>query len=104
MQTELARPALAAAAADLPKADRHARAGISQAELAATEAADLATRTAIQVHGAMGYSWEVDVHFFLKRALALTAWWGGPALHRDRVAARVMTQPLGPDFTFARES
>lgn len=104
VKIEFARPVLYAAAADLPHGDLHARARISQAKLTATEAADLATRTAIQVHGAMGYSWEVDVHFFLKRAIALTAWWGDPACHRDRVAARVMTQPLGPDQTFARES
>ncbi len=104
VKIEFARPVLYAAAADLPNGDLHSRARISQAKLAATEAADLATRTAIQVHGAMGYSWEVDVHFFLKRAVALASWWGDAALHRDRVAARVMTQPLGPEFTFARES
>jgi alkylation response protein AidB-like acyl-CoA dehydrogenase len=104
VRIEFARPVLYAAAADLPNGDLHSRARISQAKLAAAEAADLAARTAIQVHGAMGYSWEVDVHFFLKRTIALTSWWGDAALHRDRVAARVMTQPLGPDFTFARET
>jgi hypothetical protein len=52
----------------------------------------------------MGYSWEVDVHFFLKRALALASWWGDARFHRERVAARVFDQPLGPDFTFASEA
>jgi alkylation response protein AidB-like acyl-CoA dehydrogenase len=104
VKIEFARPVLYAAAASLPNGGLHARARISHAKLAATEAADLAARTAIQVHGAMGYSWEVDVHFFLKRAIALTAWWGDCALHRNRVAARVLTAPLGPDVTFAREA
>ena len=49
----------------------------------------------------MGYSWEVDVHFFLKRGIALTSWWGGTAFHRERVAARVFARPLGPEHTFA---
>jgi alkylation response protein AidB-like acyl-CoA dehydrogenase len=103
VKIEFARPVLYAAAAMLPQADAFSRARISHARLAATEAADLAARTAIQVHGAMGYSWEVDVHFFLKRSIALSTWWGTPALHRRRVADRVLAGPLGPDRTFATE-
>jgi alkylation response protein AidB-like acyl-CoA dehydrogenase len=104
VKIEFCRPVLHAAAAMLANADLHSRGRISQAKLAAAEAADLAARTAIQVHGAMGYSWEVDVHFFLKRAIALTNWWGGPVFHRARVAARVFGAPLGPEHTFAREA
>ena len=52
----------------------------------------------------MGYSWEVDVHLFLKRTLALTQTWGTPSFHRARVAHRMFTRPLGPDQTFARET
>lgn len=103
VRIEFARPVVHAGAAMLAQGDRCARARISHAKLAAAEAADLAARTAIQVHGAMGYSWEVDVHFFLKRALALTGWWGSPALHRARVADRVLNGRLGPDQTFAKE-
>ena len=51
----------------------------------------------------MGYSWEVDVHLFVKRALALTYAWGGPTFHRARVARRVFGHKTGPDQTFARE-
>lgn len=103
VKIEFARPVIWAAAEAAPRGDLMSRARISQAKLAATEAADLAARSAIQVHGAMGYSWEVDVHFFLKRALALTAWWGDPTFHRARVAARVFDGHLGPEFTFATE-
>jgi alkylation response protein AidB-like acyl-CoA dehydrogenase len=101
---EFASPVVHAAAAVLPQANLHSRARISHAKLAASRAADLAARTAIQVHGAMGYSWEVDVHFFLKRAIALTTWWGTPAFHRARVAERVFAGPLGPDHTFEAEA
>lgn len=104
VKVEFARPVLHAAATLLPQADLYSRARVSQAKLACAEAADLAARTSIQVHGAMGYSWEVDVHFFLKRAIALTEWWGGTAFHRRRVEARVFAGLLGPEFTFAREA
>ncbi|NWK96092.1 acyl-CoA dehydrogenase [Sphingobium lactosutens] len=101
---EFAKPVVAAAAAEIGHRDVQSRARISHAKLVALEAADKAARTSIQVHGAMGYSWEVDVHLFLKRALALTQTWGTPAYHRARIAARLFTQPMGPDQTFARES
>lgn len=101
---EFARPVVHAAAADLHRASPQSRARISHAKIAAAEAADLAARTSIQVHGAMGYSWEVDVHLFLKRALALTYAWGDPAFHRARVEARVFGQPTGADQTFSHEA
>lgn len=104
VKVEFARPVLYSAAAGLPVGDLLSRARVSQAKIACAEAADLATRTAVQVHGAMGYSWEVDVHVFLKRSVALTGTWGSNAQHRKRVAARVFAGPLGPASTFAREA
>lgn len=101
---EFARPVVHAAAADVARGDIQARARVSHAKLVALEAADKAARASIQVHGAMGYSWEVDVHLFLKRALGLTQTWGTPRYHRNRVAHRIFTQPTGPDQLFARET
>jgi alkylation response protein AidB-like acyl-CoA dehydrogenase len=101
---EFARPVVHAAAAQVGRQDLHSRARVSHAKLAALAAADLAARTAIQVHGAMGYSWEVDAHFHLKRTLSLTGAWGDEAFHRARVAARAFGAPLDPDQTFARSA
>jgi alkylation response protein AidB-like acyl-CoA dehydrogenase len=98
---EFARPVVYAAAAQIGQQDLFSRARISHAKLAALAAADLAARTAIQVHGAMGYSWEVDAHFYLKRTLALTGAWGDEAFHRARFAERVLAAPLDPGQTFA---
>jgi alkylation response protein AidB-like acyl-CoA dehydrogenase len=58
----------------------------SQAKLAACEAAELAAKNCMQVHGAMGYTWEVDLHIFMKKAWALTNCWGDNAFHKARVA------------------
>ncbi|RYE00658.1 MAG: acyl-CoA dehydrogenase, partial [Sphingomonadales bacterium] len=101
---EFARPVVLAAAAQFGQRDLYSCARISHAKIVALEAADQAARAAIQVHGAMGYSWEVDVHLFLKRSLALTGSWGTPAFHRARIAERLFTRPSGPDHTFARET
>lgn len=95
VKIEFARPVILAAAAA-----PHARARISHAKLAATAAADAATHAAVQVHGAMGFSWEVDVHFLLKRGLALGQAWGTPAFHRARIAEHILSAPLGADRTF----
>ena len=97
-----ARPVVYAAAELFWGDDLRSQARISHAKLAALDAADLACRTAIQIHGAMGYSWETDVHFYLKRALALAGAWGDRSFHRKRVAHRLFQTdlPLGPDQIF----
>lgn len=83
----------------------HGQAGVhvSHAKIAASEAALLAAKNAIQVHGAMGYTWEVDLHLFMKRAWALDASWGDRAFHKQRVANFVFHDkaPLGAGHTFA---
>lgn len=103
VKIEFARPVVQAAAAELPLGNMAAKARAAHAKIAAAEAADLAARTAVQVHGAMGMTWEVDVHFFLKRALALESAWGTPASHTATAIERMLTAPTGPEFTFASE-
>jgi alkylation response protein AidB-like acyl-CoA dehydrogenase len=58
----------------------------SLAKVLASDAAHLLARTAIQCHGAMGYTTEYDLHLFAKRAWALAASWGDAASHRARLA------------------
>jgi alkylation response protein AidB-like acyl-CoA dehydrogenase len=105
VQLEFARPVVYAAVTRLAQLDARTEAYASHAKLAAGDAAELAARTAIQVHGAMGYSWELDLHFFMKRAWALAAAWGERSFHARRLQALVCTQlALGPDQTFAASS
>ena len=65
---------------------------VSGAKLMAMEAADMAGRKGIQLHGAMGYSWEVDLHFYVKRAWALAGSWGDRCWHQRRLETLVLDE------------
>jgi alkylation response protein AidB-like acyl-CoA dehydrogenase len=75
---------------------------VSHAKLVACEAANLAAKNCVQVHGAMGYTWEVDLHIFMKKAWALANSWGDAGFHKSRVAAHIFAEgtPLGAANTF----
>ena len=62
---------------------------VSHAKVAATDAAQLTSETAIQVHGAMGYTYEVDLHFWMKRSWALAGAWGDRSFHVKRIDSAV---------------
>ncbi len=74
----------------------------SHAKLVACEAADLAAKNCMQVHGAMGYTWEVDLHIFMKKAWAFNNTWGDNAFHKARVADVIFAEgaALGAGNTF----
>jgi alkylation response protein AidB-like acyl-CoA dehydrogenase len=68
-------------------------AGVEQAELAANlakaYASECATRVAgdgIQIHGGLGFTWEQDLHFYYKRAVASELAYGDPASCYERAA------------------
>jgi alkylation response protein AidB-like acyl-CoA dehydrogenase len=85
VRVEFARPVVYRAAWSLAEEDRDAGLHASMAKAMASEAATVAARTALQVHGAIGYTWEHDLHLWMKRAWALAAAWGDAAAHRARV-------------------
>ncbi len=105
IKIEFARPVVYAAAAALGALgvpSRQTLVRVSHAFIAAGDAADFAARTAIQVHGAMGYSWEIDLQFFAKRAWALIACHGGRSYHGKRIHAAMLdtTFLAGPEKLF----
>ncbi|MGZ4451116.1 MAG: acyl-CoA dehydrogenase family protein [Nocardioides sp.] len=55
---------------------------VSAAKVACADAAYLATRTGLQVHGAVGYTRELDLSLWLTKVRALVTAWGTPAHHR----------------------
>jgi alkylation response protein AidB-like acyl-CoA dehydrogenase len=102
---EFARPVVARAACAI--ADGHPQRAVfaSHAKLSATAAAQLAARHAMQVHGAIGYTWELDLQIFMKRIWALANSWGDTAFHKARVADVLLDADLlvGPAQTFDLE-
>jgi alkylation response protein AidB-like acyl-CoA dehydrogenase len=58
----------------------------SAAKITAGEAAILNGKSAIQVHGGMGFTWEVDAHLHLKRAWFLDTTFGSVDHHSDALA------------------
>ena len=59
----------------------------SMAKAYAADAGWRVTASSLQVHGGIGFTWEHDLHFFLKRAKADGHLFGTAGEHRDRVAA-----------------
>ncbi|KRW57447.1 acyl-CoA dehydrogenase family protein [Pseudomonas sp. TTU2014-080ASC] len=97
---EFAKPVLYRAAYALAHGESQVDVRVSHAKLACCEAAWLAARHGIQVHGAMGYTWEVDLQMFMKRAWSLDSAWGDRGLHKNRIAHHVLTAEVGPGLTF----
>jgi alkylation response protein AidB-like acyl-CoA dehydrogenase len=85
VRTEVARAAVYAAGASLDEGiDVRAQA---VAKALAGEAAIMNGKAATQVHGGMGFTWEVDLHLYLKRAWVLDTHFGSSEHHFDAVAA-----------------
>ncbi|OBJ48337.1 acyl-CoA dehydrogenase family protein [Mycobacterium sp. 1423905.2] len=76
---ELARPLVYGAGLTLAARD------VSAAKVAAGEAGLLAARSALQTHGAIGFTQEHDLSHWLLRVQALRSAWGTPEEHRRRV-------------------
>jgi len=65
----------------------------AMAKATSTEMFRLVAAEAIQVHGGIGFTWEHDLHFYLKRAKYLEFALGTPAQHRETVAMACFSGP-----------
>jgi len=75
----------AGATLDAPEVADERRA-VSAAKLTAGEAAIRNGRSCIQVHGGMGFTWEVLAHYFFKRAWVLENLFGTQDEHAETIA------------------
>jgi alkylation response protein AidB-like acyl-CoA dehydrogenase len=91
VRIEFARPVVYRAAYSVAQGGAQRSAEVSQAKVAASDAALLAARASLQVHGAIGYTFEQDVHLWMKRAWTLDSFWGTNAAHRTRVRAALLS-------------
>ena len=87
---EFARPLVYRAAYSLTHDDPAAAVHVSMAKVRAGDAAALVARHALQCHGAIGYSYEHDLHLWIKRVWALGSSWGDATWHRERVARAIL--------------
>ena len=63
---------------------------VSAAKARSSDAAKKVTETALQCHGAIGYTVEADLHLFMKRAWALARSHGDSAFHLKRVRRQLL--------------
>ena len=78
----------AAMAIDADDPDRHRAAHVAKA--AAGRAATLCAKDGIQIHGGIGYTWEHDLHLYIRRAYASEHLLGTSGWHHDRLAALLL--------------
>jgi alkylation response protein AidB-like acyl-CoA dehydrogenase len=90
VKLEFARPVVYRAAYSMSRASEASPLHVSMAKAYASDAAVLASRAALQCHGAIGYSYEHDLHLWMKRTWALAAAWGDAAWHRARAGNVVL--------------
>ncbi|MEP1471535.1 MAG: acyl-CoA dehydrogenase family protein [Halieaceae bacterium] len=103
VQLEYAKAPVHRAACALSTDSANASQAVSHAKIVACDAAKLAAKNSIQVHGAMGYTWEVDLQIYMKKAWALANSWGDAGFHKARVADHIFADgaALGAGATFA---
>ena len=102
VKIEFARPTIFRAAHSLlennPKSVLHC----AHAKYMSTKAAELACKNSIQAHGAMGYTWEMDLHIFMRKAWSLMACWGNEDKQQDIIYKTLTSseEELGVLYTF----
>ena len=82
---DFVRPLVLGAAVQWEGPDRSR--DVAAAKVAASDGAYLAARTALQLHGAIGYTQEYDASLWILKTRALVSAWGTPQQCRRRVLA-----------------
>jgi alkylation response protein AidB-like acyl-CoA dehydrogenase len=82
---ETCKAAAVAAAQAVQTAEPAAAEVVSMAAAAVGERATELAQQCLQVHGGIGYTWEHDLHLFLRRIQSNAALYGDATWHRERV-------------------
>jgi alkylation response protein AidB-like acyl-CoA dehydrogenase len=96
LETENARSAVYGAAWAADAEPESLPLAASMAKAYASDAGWRVPNASIQVHGGIGFTWEHDLHFFLKRGKANAAMFGDARWHRDRVAGAILAEAATP--------
>ncbi|BDC70849.1 putative acyl-CoA dehydrogenase FadE [Prescottella equi] len=84
---EMATPLVYGAAISIAEGSDTIARDVSAAKVATANAAYVASRKALQVHGAIGYTLECDLSLWLTKTRALQSAWGTASTHRARIAS-----------------
>jgi len=88
VRAEVARAAVYAAAVALDgRSDDDALRATAAAKILAGDAAIANGKAGIQVHGGIGFTWEHDLHFFMKRSQLDQLQFGDASFHRARLTS-----------------
>jgi alkylation response protein AidB-like acyl-CoA dehydrogenase len=90
IEQEFARPLVYRAGWSVATSADDPEVAVSLAKIYAGQAARFVAKQALQVHGAIGYTVEYDLHMWMKRTWALAAAHGDAAFHRERVGRRIL--------------
>ena len=90
VRLEGARAMTLAAAMSLAHGDEDAAADASIAKSWCGEAYRSVTTEGVQIHGGLGFTWDLDMHLFYKRAKSSETLLGDARFHRARLADRVL--------------
>jgi alkylation response protein AidB-like acyl-CoA dehydrogenase len=90
IEQEFARPLVYRAAWCLATSSADSDVAVSLAKIYAGRAAQFVAKQALQVHGAIGYTTEYDLHMWMKRVWALAAAHGDAAYHQEQIGRHVL--------------
>jgi alkylation response protein AidB-like acyl-CoA dehydrogenase len=96
LETENARSAVYGAAWAADAEPESLPLAASMAKAYASDAGWRVPDASIQVHGGIGFTWEHDLHFFLKRGRANASMFGDARWHRERVAGAILAEAAEP--------
>ena len=96
VRSEVARAAVYAAGVDArrPRGRRSSTRAVAGAKSSPARRRSQNARTCVQVHGGMGYTWEMTPHFYLKRAWVLANVFGTAEEHEAALALRIDADEL----------
>ena len=102
VRIEFAKPAVYRAAFSLSENNPKSALHCAHAKFMCSKAAELACKNSIQAHGAMGYTWEMDLHIYMRKAWSMMACWGNEDNQQDIIYKTLSSssEELGVLYTF----
>ena len=88
LYVELAKSGAVAAIEAVQDGGEDAQDAIAMAASFVGDAGVLVSQEALQIHGGIGYTWEHDLHLYLRRAKSNTLMYGTLTWHRENLAAQ----------------